>query len=109
MQKAKPALTISHIVSHVLKWLPLDDFVDSMAHIPVSHAHAGHNTKRSALSRSICRSHELLQTKCVVFTVMASAAHVAAEALAQAEPVPKRTSILTGRAWLDELLDGHPD
>ena len=35
--------------------------------------------------------------------------YVATESLTQAEPIPKHTSILTGRAWLDELLHGHPD
>jgi hypothetical protein len=80
-----------------------------MTHIPVSHTQAGRNTKKSAHSRSRRCSCELLEAKQIIFAVIASAAHVATESLTQAEPIPKHTSILTGRAWLDEPLHGHPD
>ena len=61
-------------------------------------------TSRKALAQSSDRRRRNL----AVIGAVLAAATVVTMSRSVSDPIPMRTSMLTGRLWLNELLEGHP-
>jgi hypothetical protein len=54
------------------------------------------------------RSSDRRRKKLAAIGAVLAAASVVTDSRSVPDPIPMRTSVLTGQLWLDELLEGHP-
>ena len=65
--------------------------------------------KDKALHKALVqRSSDRRRRTLAVIGAVLAAATVVTDSHSVPDPIPMRTSMLTGQLWLDELLEGHP-